>query len=146
MQDGQRVRQAYTKLSSLGVTNIGVDRLRQVGRGVRDQQQDSSQLCGRCARGKVTITSSGDVWPCVFARWMCVGNVHESTLAEISTGSATMEVYNKLKRMPTSKKDDGKCSPESKCHPAEDDCGPHCPPGYHSGPKKCWPCYYLDDE
>lgn len=61
VQDGQRVRRARGELASLGVTNIGIDRLRQVGRGVRDQLPNVSQLCGGCARGKVAIASNGDV-------------------------------------------------------------------------------------
>ncbi|MGH3695085.1 MAG: radical SAM protein [Pseudonocardiaceae bacterium] len=147
VQDGQRVGQARVELTSLGVANIGVDRLRQVGRGARDQRLDDvSQLCGGCARGKVAVAGNGDVWPCVFARWMRVGNVHESALAEILAGPSMAETCSKLKHMATLKKDKKKCEPESKCHPAEDDCSPYCPPDYHSDPKKCWPYYYSDDK
>jgi hypothetical protein len=32
------------------------------------------------------VSSNGDVWPRVFARWMSVGNVRQSTLIEILTG------------------------------------------------------------
>ncbi|MGH3756924.1 radical SAM protein [Actinophytocola sp.] len=41
VHNGQRVDQAHAELASLGVTDIGYDRVRQVGRGVR----------GRVARG-----------------------------------------------------------------------------------------------
>lgn len=146
VQDGQRVRQARIELTSLGVTDIGMDRLRQVGRGVRDQQPDASQLCGGCARGKVAVTGNGDVWPCVFAHWMRVGNAHESALVEILTGPTMTETCSRLKHMVALRKDKEKCEPETKCHPAESDCQPHCPPGYHSDPKKCWPYYYPDDK
>lgn len=113
---------------------------------MRDRQPDTSQLCGGCARGKVAIISNGDVWPCVFARWMHVGNVHESTLAEILAGRIIADARNMLDRVAASKEDKEKCGPESKCYPAEDDCQPHCPPGYHADPKKCWPYYYPDDK
>lgn len=141
----QRVEQARAELTSLGVTNIGIDRLRHVGRGGRDQRPDISQLCGRCARGKVAVSVNGDVWPCVFARWMPVGNVHESTLAEILTGPKMEEVCTEL-MCGLSEWGEEKCGPESKCDPAKSDCQPHCPPGYHSDPKKCWPYYYPDDK
>lgn len=35
---GQRAEQAQAELAALGVAEIGYDRLRQVGRGIRDQQ------------------------------------------------------------------------------------------------------------
>lgn len=53
VMDGQRVAQAEEHLASLGVTEIGTDRLRQVGRGIRTHGPDMSQLCGNCARAKV---------------------------------------------------------------------------------------------
>ncbi|MGH3795847.1 MAG: radical SAM/SPASM domain-containing protein [Pseudonocardiaceae bacterium] len=83
VQDGQRVEQARTELGVLGVTEIGTDHLRQVGRGIRQCRPSIDQLCGHCARGKVAVSPNGDVWPCVFARWMPVGNVRQRALAEI---------------------------------------------------------------
>lgn len=142
---GQRVEQARAELTALGVTNIGTDRLRQIGRGARDQLSDTSQLCGRCARGRVAISGNGDVWPCVFARWMPLGNVHESTLTEVLAGPKMEKACHELMRG-ASRKDEEKCSPESKSGPAQSDCQPDCPPGYHSDPKKCWPYYYADDK
>ncbi|MGH9206544.1 MAG: radical SAM protein, partial [Acidimicrobiales bacterium] len=44
VQDGQRVEQARAELEAFGVTEIGPDRLRQIGRGVRDQQSSVDQL------------------------------------------------------------------------------------------------------
>jgi hypothetical protein len=53
-------------LETLGVTEIGTDHLRQVGRGVRQRQPSIDQLYGHCARGKIAVSPNGDVWPCVF--------------------------------------------------------------------------------
>lgn len=87
------------------------------------------------------------MWPCVFARWMPVGNVRESPLAEILAGPAIEEACNELIRGASRReKERVKCGPESQCGPAKSDCEPHCPPGYHSDPKKCWPYYYPDDK
>lgn len=51
--------------------------------------------------------------------------------------------FSKRQRGP----DNQKCAPESRCNPSQSDCKPHCPPGYHCGPKctpeQCWPGYYC---
>jgi Iron-sulfur cluster-binding domain len=86
VQDGQRIEQARAELEALGVTEIGTAHLRQVGRGIRQLKPSIDQLCGHCAQGKVAVSPNGDVWPCVFARWMPVGNVRRRTLVEILTG------------------------------------------------------------
>lgn len=137
--DGQRVDQARRRLEALGVTEVSTDRLRQVGRGVRDQDAGMSQLCGACAHGKVAVAASGDVWPCVFARWMLLGNVRSTPLAEI-VGIERMEIAQAA----LSYQVRDKCSPDSRCDPSKSDCQPNCPPGYHTEPKRCWPYYYED--
>ncbi|MGQ0775145.1 MAG: radical SAM/SPASM domain-containing protein [Pseudonocardiales bacterium] len=157
VQDGQRVEQARAELEALGVTDIGFDLLRQVGRGVRDQQPNVDQLCGRCADSVVAISPDGSVWPCVFARWLPVGNIRESPLHEIIDGTILATTRTQLqhdfaKRQCGPDKhqcgpDKQKCAPESRCEPSQSDCKPHCPPGYHCGPKcvpdQCWPGYYC---
>ena len=52
LRDGQRSDQAVTELRELGVSEIGSDRLRQVGRGVRTGQAGLDQLCGHCGDDK----------------------------------------------------------------------------------------------
>jgi MoaA/NifB/PqqE/SkfB family radical SAM enzyme len=81
--NGQRAEAAQVELSELGVPAVGYDRLRQVGRGVRDQQASIMQLCGHCGDGVAAVSPDGAVWPCVFARWLPVGNVLEGELGEI---------------------------------------------------------------
>jgi MoaA/NifB/PqqE/SkfB family radical SAM enzyme len=128
----QRVAQAQEHLISLGVTEIGTDRLRQVGRGVRTQDPDVSQLCGNCARGKVAVSPIGEVWPCVFARWMPVGNVRSASLAEIVTGRHMVSAVARLGEH------FGPLSPQMPCVPrmCDPDCGPNCGPACLPS---CWP-------
>lgn len=90
MLDGQRVEQAGADLEALGVTNVGTDRLRGVGRGTQTTP-DVSQLCGLCGRGKAAISPDGDVWPCVLARWMHAGNVRRQPLADILSAPTMRE-------------------------------------------------------
>ncbi|MGH3823961.1 MAG: radical SAM protein [Pseudonocardiaceae bacterium] len=130
VQDGQRVEQARAELEAFGVTDIGTDHLRQVGRGVRQGQPSIDQLCGHCAQGKVAVSPNGDVWPCVFASWMPVGNVRNRTLAEILTSpemasaTATLVDHFRAPELPCVPK---MCDPQ--CGPS---CGPACIPS-------CWP-------
>jgi MoaA/NifB/PqqE/SkfB family radical SAM enzyme len=76
--EDQDVEAAVADLRELGVAEVSFDRLRQVGRGVRDQEPGVEQLCGRCADGVLTVTPNGDVLPCVFAHWLVLGNVLET--------------------------------------------------------------------
>lgn len=116
---------AKEDLRALGVTKIGVDRIRAVGRGGNN---DISELCGRCGRGVAAISPDGDVWPCVFSRWMPAGNVLASTLAEIITSQAMADIVASI---PNGRR--GSCDPDS------DDCDPDamCTPG--SPPSSCAP-------
>jgi MoaA/NifB/PqqE/SkfB family radical SAM enzyme len=78
----QRTHAAVAELVELGVTTVGVDRLRGVGRGA-NASPGTDQLCGRCGHGAVAVSPSGDVWPCVFARWISLGNVLDMDLPRI---------------------------------------------------------------
>lgn len=133
--DGQRIAQARADLLALGVpaSNIGYDGLRQVGRGIREPGcgDTATQLCGQCADGVAAIAPFGDVWPCVFARWMPLGNVRTHPLAEIlgdPLHRARRTLFPREKRIvgcrPT-------CSPG--CSPTSA-CSPRCYPGCHPHP------------
>ncbi|MGH3693931.1 MAG: hypothetical protein ACRDRX_08095 [Pseudonocardiaceae bacterium] len=54
--DGQRTEAARQELLDLGVSSVGYDLLRQVGRGVRDQRASVEQLCGNCGNGVAAIS------------------------------------------------------------------------------------------
>jgi hypothetical protein len=108
----------------------------------------SSHLWSVFSRPGVRLATSYDVWPCVFARWMFMGNVQTAPLREIVTVSK-MEATRAKVSAPWSSTEKcapetPKCSPETQCQPANDPCQPHCPPGYHSEPKRCWPYYYQE--
>ncbi|WP_433264849.1 radical SAM protein [Actinosynnema sp. CS-041913] len=139
--DGQRVEQARDELAALGVVGeVRVDRLRGVGRGARTAAPDASQLCGACGDGRVAVASDGSVWPCVFSRWLPVGNVRVDPLVEILNGptmqAATAALAGQFARVspcvPTM------CDPQ--CGPS---CSPACAPANNCTPKgKCVPTEY----
>lgn len=124
--EGQRSDQAVAELRELGVIEIGNDRLRQVGRGVRTGAAGLDELCGHCGDGKIAISPTGAVWPCVFSRWMPVGNVRERPLADILAGPRAGEVDETLRAAFAGR-------PRSACDPQ---CGPNCGPACNPS---CWP-------
>ncbi|WP_157368088.1 radical SAM/SPASM domain-containing protein [Alloactinosynnema sp. L-07] len=157
MGGDQRATQAQTELVDLGVPAVGYDRLRQVGRGVRDQAPSTDQLCGNCGDGVAAISPDGAVWPCVFSRWLPVGNVLEHELTEILDSPAADAVRAELAaafagRAPSACKPD--CAPKNQpCNPdCTPSCNPHCQPTcsprcsptcdpVRCKPNSCWPRY-----
>lgn len=121
VHDDQRVDEARDELASLGVREIGYDRLRQVSRGIRNQAADVSQLCGHCASGVLAVSPEGAVWPCVFSRWLPVGNVREQPLAKIVAGDRCQGVRAELE-------DQFQLAPAGRCEPYTAGCHPECNP------------------
>jgi hypothetical protein len=107
---------------------VRVDRLREVGRGVRDQGPSVGQLCGRCADGVLAVTPGGDVMPCVLARWLVLGNTRSGSLAVINQRAGT--VRQELAGAFAVLADNKDCPPK--------DTGPPCPPNFKK-PEPCGP-------
>jgi len=80
-----------------------------------------AQLCGNCAQGVAAISADGWVWPCVFARWLPVGNVLGASVAEIWNGATMTATANRLAERFAA---DRPCVPDM-CDPQ---CGPSCSP------------------
>jgi MoaA/NifB/PqqE/SkfB family radical SAM enzyme len=89
MEPEQRAREAVEQLHNMGVFRVDFDRLRQLGRGVRDREpRQVDQLCGGCGDGRLAVSPTGEVWPCPMSRWISLGNVTDTTLADIYYASA----------------------------------------------------------
>lgn len=108
---------AIDDLHDMGITRIGTDRVRAIGRGGRN---DISELCGRCGYGVAAVSPDGNVWPCIFSRWMTVGNVLTSPLADIMAGPAMADA---VARIPQGRRSE--CAPD--CSPSAN-CSPGSPP------------------
>jgi len=139
--DQQRAAQAMTELHELDVSAVGYDRLRQVGRGEREQQQSIEQLCGHCGDRVAAVGPDGSVWPCVFSRWLPVGNVLDTPLAEILSGPTALRTQAALgarfaQRVVNCTPD---CNPN--CNPQCNPCSPRCTPGCqpYCNPAPCAP-------
>jgi len=127
---------ALADLRTVGVAEVDVDRLRQVGRGVRDRKPNVDQLCGKCATGRLAISPSGDVWPCVFSRWLTLGNVRDVPLGVIAGSVTTMHVRAELEGAFTARRDRGGADEVQDCTP---DCSPFtksCSPDTNCQPNK----------
>ncbi|SHN16485.1 radical SAM protein [Actinacidiphila paucisporea] len=133
---GQRARGAEQELLQLGIRDVRTDRIRPFGRGAGGAYPDVSGLCGMCGRAKFAISPDGYVWPCVFARWMNLGNVHEQSLQAIYGGVAMRAARAELEAVfPASAVRAGPtCLPD--CNPAFETCGPQtvCAPDASCGP------------
>jgi MoaA/NifB/PqqE/SkfB family radical SAM enzyme len=145
VRNSQRVAEARDDLLSIGVRDIATDDLRKVGRGSdRLTEKDPTQLCGSCADGVVAISPNGEVWPCVFARWMPLGNVLETELESILAGDALRAAQALIGtgRSPENACNP-KCCPNTMCDPqCSPSCSPSCRPANNCTPAgNCSPNY-----
>ncbi|MFE1358161.1 radical SAM protein [Streptomyces harbinensis] len=108
-------------LLELGIREVGTDRVRPYGRGAAEagragadgaeagrasgagdgagraaRAPECGGLCGRCGHGRLAVLPDGRVTPCVFARWLTLGNVREQGLPEICAGAATRRARDEL--------------------------------------------------
>ncbi|HEY3733220.1 MAG TPA: radical SAM/SPASM domain-containing protein [Streptosporangiaceae bacterium] len=125
---GQRTTQAHAELHALGVTDIGSDRVRGIGRG--GDTRDPGQLCGGCGDGIAAISPDGQVWPCVMARWMTAGSVRDQDLSAILSGRTWHDQVAAIPP-PQARCGPDTCSPQ--CNPL---CYPNCPPRSHCNPNR----------
>jgi MoaA/NifB/PqqE/SkfB family radical SAM enzyme len=133
---GQRVEQAQAQLADLGVTNMGIDRMRLLGRPARGAC-DASELCGRCGDGKLAILPDGSVAPCPLGRWLSAGDVRDESLASLAG-----QVHQVARQVIGPARPDA-CKPpcEPQCHPGQNQCSPDkdgCVPQSNCNPAK--PC------
>lgn len=108
--DFGHVQEAINDLHSIGITKIATDRVRQIGRGGNGNPAPG-ELCGRCGQDVACVSADGDVSPCIFSRWLNVGNVRETPLTEILTGP---EMAAALADLPPRR---DPCDPNSECSP-----------------------------
>ncbi|TVL93311.1 radical SAM/SPASM domain-containing protein [Streptomyces sp. SAJ15] len=116
----QRVTEACQELRALGVRLIRTDRARRIGRAALPVGTVTpSELCGHCGHGQAAVLPSGEVAPCVMARWLLAGNVRQHSLGAILNSSTWRQA---LARVPA--RAHSPCDPE--CNPASDgsDCAP----------------------
>jgi hypothetical protein len=135
----------------MGVTNIGIDRVRGVGRGASKHMAASpyDELCGACWRGRLAVTATGEIFPCVFSRFCPVGHVDhglESALEGIPLHAFRQRMQQeRAQDIVAECNPDGSCvpgtctprvvpPPPTPCRPEEVGCHPN-----HCNPSGCLP-------
>jgi MoaA/NifB/PqqE/SkfB family radical SAM enzyme len=94
----QRVQEATTMLTDLGVRDIYVDRVRHLGRARTRREPDITQLCGTCAGNLLAIQCDGTVTPCPISRWMTVGSIRHEGLRTILAGRKLRESRTRIRK------------------------------------------------
>lgn len=133
VREAQDIDGAKRELEELGVreTSIGIDYLRQVGRGIRNQVPSTDLLYGKCTNGVLAILPDGSVQPCVFTRWpeMTIGNVRTQSLRSVIEGKQLREVRAELDKAFAARSCESSAevvaSPTASCQPL---CIPTCDP------------------
>ncbi|SDG22712.1 Radical SAM superfamily enzyme, MoaA/NifB/PqqE/SkfB family [Sinosporangium album] len=118
VHEGQRTGSARREMEALGVTAVHVSRVRPFGRAAGGQSPDAARLCGRCGTGAASVGPDGKVSPCVFSTWMRVGDVRDTSLADI-LHSAEMARANSAIQVA--------CGPDEDESDGDDD---ECSPGF----------------
>ncbi|NJO64735.1 MAG: radical SAM protein [Richelia sp. RM2_1_2] len=118
---------AINFVKKLGVASVSIDREREIGRGgltqfVREDER-YDQLCGQCWKGKLCVTSSGDVFPCVFSRATRIGNV-ASGLQKLVQSTNLQQFRSKIRDL-EAQRAVSSCAPNTNCTP--DNCSPTLP-------------------
>ncbi len=141
-------------LRKIGVSVIGFDRERGVGRGSKlatSPVEEYSQLCGQCWKSRVCVTASTKIYPCVFSRKTMIGDARNGLRAALK--SATLSAFTEKLQEEMEKRSASAncypnlpcspqvCSPELNCQPMRA-CTPdaQCTPHYEaSASASCYP-------
>ena len=129
-------------LADVGVQRVVVDRIRGVGRGSSEAVSTDplDELCGDCWNGKLCVTGSGDVYPCIMARFARVGGINEGLDHLIRTTELVAfrsQVFGRYAPGPSFRyesecapnvPDRIKCAPQAPCGPSASSVA-SCAPG-----------------
>ena len=122
-QTDVEVESARKLLESRGVSHIGFDRMRRIGRADgdgfhADPLEQLKELCGACHNGNLCVTATGQAYPCIMARAWPVGDIREG-LRHVIYGQKLAEFRRTQREFLAN-------NPTAACNP--DDCSPYCNP------------------
>jgi organic radical activating enzyme len=90
---------ACSMLRQMGVQSVGAERMRRIGRGAeRAMSTPFQELCGYCWEGKLCLTASGAIFPCVFSRFCQVG-MFDQGLTTVVNSSGLRSFRNAVRSM-----------------------------------------------
>lgn len=113
---------------SLGALFVSADGMRLLGRAAHTHTWEMSELCGACGDGRLTVDSTGAVFPCTLAKGWPIGDV--------STGLSQALANASLRRFRTQLL----ATPLKSCEMCPPACAPNCGPGCSPDkPQRCDP-------
>lgn len=150
--NASRIEQTIEFIHGLGISNVGVDRMRSIGRATDVATVDIvdepplTELCGKCWQGSLSVSADGSVTPCIMSRAWPVGSVRDQSLAEINASTELRQIRSRIYKevwLPQTVSAESTsisheslgaaCNPE--CRPnCEPSCNPRCSPN-------CSPCF-----
>ena len=134
------IEQTREFLAGLGVRDAKPDRVRGIGRGahMRPAQSPYHELCGQCLNGRLCVTASGQIYPCVFSRFSPVGvfanglhtAVRSSALRDFKIGLRSTLALTRPGYRDDYSPEEPTCGPDP-CNPETppDPCRPEINPG-----------------
>ena len=152
----QDISDTENMLRNLGITRVGKDRTRRIGRGLvqtNGSNYSIDELCGSCDRKNAAIDPDGNVYPCVFSRWLSVGNIQNLSLYKVVFGKKMADTKAQLNQQFALRQKEPSevgrytpfhfsdaCSPDRDCSP-HGDCSPDrdCRPRMDCRPLRCNP-------
>lgn len=114
-------------LLSIGVNDVGHDFTRGFGRAAKQAKSSNSfeGLCGQCWKGRLCITSAGDVYPCIMSRSFKVGNVVDDGLRGVLRAHPLQSFRLDMKAWSNTRiAGEESCRPDGPCPPDSGDCAP----------------------
>lgn len=146
---------AERSLREVGIP-VHLDMLRGLGRARKERPDNEplEELCGRCGDGKLCVSVSGEIFPCIFSRFHSLGHIRAVGLRGALAGETLARFRDALlvrrSTEPSSGTrahvlSDGGCSPEQDpgpCNPEKDPgpCNPEKDPGPCNPEKDPGPC------
>lgn len=134
-------------LTEMGITFVGSDRVRSVGRGQLETIPPTSSgadLCGKCWQGSLCVAPDGAVSPCIMSKQWRVGSVRTDSLNTIARSEPIRQFRRELGGMVVANADGAvaSCNPYEQCNPncspqCEPNCNPRCSPVCN--PQQCNP-------
>ncbi len=126
-----QVEETLSFLASRGISSVGVDEVRSIGRAKRLKSSEGqmAELCGQCGNERICVTATGDIYPCIMARHTKLGSYLKAMNLEESISWPGLGRFrsdlNAVKGAPAA--DEGnsykmECTPH--CWP-HGGCGPH---------------------
>lgn len=124
-ENKSRLAETERYLRSLGVSNLGVDNVRGIGRGRTTEREptreDVGELCGHCGDGRIAVAADGTIYPCVMARQWPLASARQTALEDVLDLPALTAFRNEFSAL------FGNCAPGAQSEPPHD-CTPICRP------------------